>query len=915
MTGAPRRLTALLAAAALALTLTPAAAADDAVRAVDNAVRERASAPKAAAPRPIVPEETSPRFVRRRKTDTLSLYQQAGLRPGRRVQRLIADEVGADGAAELAAYVQNTTRDGAGNVVPPGLRSHVDQYCAGTGTDGERVQVMYVREVDQPDRYAEVAPILRNEMRYIDDAFAVASLETGGGKRVRWVTDGSCNPSVLDVVLPDGAITGSLGTTTSALDAAGYLQSGRKYLAFADTPMGGLGGMACGQGVLYPDTSPTDNPNDGRYPQTARVDLECWVTNAQYHATPLHELLHTLGAVQPEAPHGSPGAHCSDGTETMCYNDGTVTVTEVCADNQHDIDCNKDDYFNTDPVPGSYLATHWNVANSPFLADVPRLADPPSLRVTPSTTTAVAGDVVTFTADVPAGAEVTWSTDSPWCETDAAATGTTYDVQCWDTFAPTVTATASYPSGYTTSTVHTTVSYSQGLYPTLVLNVPAQAPAGREFGLEVNVGNAEGTWSFAWAARDSSCRILTGAETGSATAVCDAAMQGKYAYFTATATRSEDGTSISDTAAVSVVGAGTPTTVVDGPTSVVAGTQATFTAVVSNVEDPTYQWYSARGWGESSGPAVTVMVPETATGSDTLYLVVRSASGEQVTVEHTYDVSPAFSMTMTGPDDLVAGQPGTFAVTPSEPAQVTWSTDRAACLVTPTADPTRALLSCADGFDGLVRITAVGRTATATRTVTRTVSVTPEPTVVVPRTDSRVALTASRGYPTAFTISLTDESGRPVPGGAVALERRSADGEFLHVRMAGLDSEGRTKFAMSVRRATVYRARFVGNATYAPSISAERKVSVFTRVKHSATARGLKAVLQTGWGRGVARKPLVLQRRTVGTRRWVAVRTYRTSLKGLVTLRIDPPKRTDYRWVFRGDAGFQGSRSVAVRKR
>ncbi len=81
-----------------------------------------------------------------------------------------------------------------------------------------------------------------------------------------------------------------------------------------------------------------------------------------------HELFHSLGAVQESAPHFSEGGHCSDHLDVMC-GQGDV----VCAYPEWEgtallpFDCNDDDYFNTNPAPGSYLATHWNVADSPFL--------------------------------------------------------------------------------------------------------------------------------------------------------------------------------------------------------------------------------------------------------------------------------------------------------------------------------------------------------------------------------------------------------------------------------------------------------------------------------------------------------------------------------------------------------------------
>jgi hypothetical protein len=44
----------------------------------------------------------------------------------------------------------------------------------------------------------------------------------------------------------------------------------------------------------------------------------------------------------------------------------------LCASSSNDriLDCNKDDYFHTNPPNGNYLKTHWNIANSDFLGKV-----------------------------------------------------------------------------------------------------------------------------------------------------------------------------------------------------------------------------------------------------------------------------------------------------------------------------------------------------------------------------------------------------------------------------------------------------------------------------------------------------------------------------------------------------------------
>jgi hypothetical protein len=96
----------------------------------------------------------------------------------------------------------------------------------------------------------------------------------------------------------------------------------------------------------------------------------------------LHEITHTLGAVQLTAPHSTGQGHCWDDNDVMCYNDGGPyyaaggTLRGICATSFELIDCNGDDYFAYAPAAGSYLTNHWNAARSTFLCPLARCQTP-----------------------------------------------------------------------------------------------------------------------------------------------------------------------------------------------------------------------------------------------------------------------------------------------------------------------------------------------------------------------------------------------------------------------------------------------------------------------------------------------------------------------------------------------------------
>jgi hypothetical protein len=268
--------------------------------------------------------------------------------------------------------------------------------CIGNGVDGKRVQVMYVRMANTPDRYDASVDAIRAWAAGVDAIFDRSAHATGGHRHVRFVTNENCQLDVLNTVLPAEAgetFTSMIGE----LRKLGFASPDRKYLMFVDA------NLYCGIGTAIGDASPGPENRNNEQAGYARVDASCWGSD-----TAAHELTHTLGGVQHSAPNASGGWHCTDEYELMFYSDPPhfPAMAYPCPLAQGLLlDCNNDDYYHTNPPPDSYLATHWNVANSAFLT----AQQPPNLA--PAIALATPGDVHAFVA--PARIHlITYATDS-----------------------------------------------------------------------------------------------------------------------------------------------------------------------------------------------------------------------------------------------------------------------------------------------------------------------------------------------------------------------------------------------------------------------------------------------------------------------------------------------------------------------
>ena len=257
--------------------------------------------------------------------------------------------------------------------------------CAGDGSSGPRVELLYANISGKPDRYATYASSFQTWAAAMDAVFDASASETGGSRRVRFVHDSACKPIVTRITLSQAAAD-DFNTTVEELAGKGFNRNDRKYLVWVDA------NVYCGIGEVYNDDRAGQNNYNNVYGLVSRVDNGCWGVVGQ--SVEAHELMHNLGGVQPTAPNATKYNHCTDERDRMCYADGSgEPLVQACPTAHENVfDCNHDDYYSTAPPAGSWLATHWNTADSVWLS----AAGPPAPTApgAPTAVSALAGEGV-----------------------------------------------------------------------------------------------------------------------------------------------------------------------------------------------------------------------------------------------------------------------------------------------------------------------------------------------------------------------------------------------------------------------------------------------------------------------------------------------------------------------------------------
>jgi hypothetical protein len=244
--------------------------------------------------------------------------------------------------------------------------------CDGNGISGNRIEAIYAYATDRPDRYDQYLGVIHTAIAEADAFIQAGAAETGGRRRLRLVTDQTCAPAVRKVALSPTGVDSKL-PMVDELTAQGFARTDRKYLVFLDAEIPECESI----GRQLDSRHGAANANN-QGPAYARLGFFCWRGDIV-----AHELLHGLGAVQIATPNNDNDGHTFDQGDIMGWTNVGMPIQNLCPASPYldrlmeRLDCNHDDYFHTNPLPGSFLATRWNIADSAFLVAEPTAPLPP----------------------------------------------------------------------------------------------------------------------------------------------------------------------------------------------------------------------------------------------------------------------------------------------------------------------------------------------------------------------------------------------------------------------------------------------------------------------------------------------------------------------------------------------------------
>lgn len=234
-------------------------------------------------------------------------------------------------------------------------------------------RLIYATPAGQPNRYSSMIGAAQDNINRANGLLHQEGAKFGLNVNYNFY----CNPANVQL----NTSSRNWADVVNDLVSQGYSDPHAKYWIFNDI---GCGNESNGAGSIVSDDQPGPNNGNNTGPSYA---LNNGCTGEWGGIVTGHEAEHTLGAVQLSAPDSSGAYHCNDGHDLLCYSDGGSKSNyndNVCGGTyMGNLDCNHDDYFNPYPAPGSYLATHWNIASgyNRFISGLPappRDTTPPS---------------------------------------------------------------------------------------------------------------------------------------------------------------------------------------------------------------------------------------------------------------------------------------------------------------------------------------------------------------------------------------------------------------------------------------------------------------------------------------------------------------------------------------------------------